>query len=67
MTEPTQDFFSFSELAKRWRVSRGTVYNRLRAAGVKVLDFSAAGKRSRKVVSTKVVLEIEARNSKRLC
>jgi hypothetical protein len=62
-----QDFFSILELAKRWRVSRGTVYNRLRAAGAKVLDFAAAGKRGRKVVSTTVVLEIEARNTKRLC
>jgi len=66
MPEPAQEFFSILDLAKRWRVSRGTVYNRLRATGARVLDFAAAGKRSRKVVSTKVVLEIEARNSKRL-
>lgn len=62
-----QDFFSILELAKRWRCSRGTVYNRLRAAGAKVLDFAAAGKRGRKVVATRIVLEIEARNTKRLC
>lgn len=62
-----QDFFSILELAKRWRCSRGTVYNRLRAGGAKVLDFAAAGKRGRKVVATGIVLEIEARNTKRLC
>jgi hypothetical protein len=62
-----QDFYSILELAQRWRCSRGTVYNRLRAAGARVLDFAAAGKRGRKVVSTKVVFEIEARNTKRLC
>ena len=63
----SQDFYSIVELASRWRCSRGTVYNRLRAVGARVLDFAAAGKRGRKVVSTKVVLEIEARNTKRLC
>jgi hypothetical protein len=67
MMETNQDFYSVLELAKRWRCSRGTVYNRLRAAGARVLDFAAAGKRGRKVVATKVVLEIEARNTKRIC
>jgi hypothetical protein len=62
-----QDFYSIFELAKRWRCSRGTVYNRLRASGARVLDFAAAGRRGRKVVATKVVLEMEARNTKRLC
>jgi hypothetical protein len=62
-----QDFYSILELARRWRCSRATVYNRLRAAGARVLDFAAAGKRGRKVVSTRVVFEIEARNTKRLC
>ena len=61
-----EEFLSIFELAQRWRVSRGTVYNRLRTAGVKVLDFAAAGKKGRKVVSTRVVFEIEARNTKRL-
>ncbi|HTT24174.1 MAG TPA: hypothetical protein VMG82_34945 [Candidatus Sulfotelmatobacter sp.] len=36
-----QEYYSIRELAERWRVSRGTVYNRLRAAGAKVLDFAA--------------------------
>jgi len=67
MAATDQDFYSIFELAKRWRCSRGTVYNRLRAVGARVLDFAADGKRGRKVVSTKVVLEIEARNTKRLC
>ena len=36
-----QEYYSIRELAERWRVSRGTVYNRLRSAGAKVLDFAA--------------------------
>jgi hypothetical protein len=62
----SQAYFSIPELASRWRCSRGTVYNRLRAVGASVLDFSTAGKRSRKAVSTEVVLEIETRKMKRL-
>jgi hypothetical protein len=61
-----QDFFSIGELASRWRCSRGTVYNRLRAAGATVLDFSAPGKKSKKTVSAKVVLQIESRKTKKL-
>ena len=45
-----QEFFSIVELARRWRCSRGTVYNRLRFARVKVLDFSSAGRKSKKLV-----------------
>lgn len=62
-----QEYYSIRELAERWRVSRGTVYNRLRAAGAKVLDFAAPGKRGKKVVSVRVVLQIEARKTKKLC
>jgi hypothetical protein len=61
-----QEFYSIDELAERWRCSRGTVYNRLRGAGAKVLDFSAPGKRSRKAVSANTILEIENRRTKRL-
>ena len=62
-----QDFFSIGELAQRWRCSRGTVYNRLRATGAKVLDFATSGKRGRKVVPSAVVIQLETRNMKRLC
>ena len=62
-----QDFFSVGELAARWRCSRGSVYNRLRAAGAKVLDFSAPGKRGKKAVPASTVVEIETRQMKRLC
>jgi hypothetical protein len=41
-------YFSMDELAIRWRCSRGTVYNRLRAAAARVLDFAPPGKRARK-------------------
>jgi hypothetical protein len=62
-----QEYFSIPDLAKRWRCSRGTVYNRLRAHGAKVLDFAPNGKRGKKVVAASTVLQLEARQSKRLC
>jgi len=61
-----QDYFSIGELASRWRCSRGTVYNRLRGNGAKVLDFAAPGKKSKKAVSAAVVLQIESKNTKKL-
>lgn len=60
-------YYSICELADRWRVSRGTVYNRLRAVGAPALDFSAQGKRSKKAIKATVVLEIEARKTRRIC
>jgi hypothetical protein len=62
-----QEYFSIPDLAKRWRCSRGTVYNRLRAHGAKVLDFAPNGKRGKKVVAASTVLQLEARRTKRLC
>jgi hypothetical protein len=61
-----QEFFSIGELAWRWRISRGTVYNRLRAIGAKVLDFAAPGKKSKKAVPALVVQQIESMKTKRL-
>ncbi len=61
------EYYSIRELAERWRVSRGTVYNRLRSAGAKVLDFAAPGRKGKKVVSVNAVLQIEARKTKKLC
>ena len=63
----SETFLSIPELADRWRCSRGSVYNRLRSAGAKVVDFAAAGKRGSKLIPLAVVREIEARNLKRLC
>lgn len=62
-----QEYYSIRELAERWRVSRGTVYNRLRSAGAKGLDFAAPGGRSKKAVRASVVSKIEARKTKKLC
>jgi transposase len=62
-----QEYYSIRDLALRWRVSRGTVYNRLRSAGAKVLDFSSPGKRSKKAVHASVVLQVEAQRTKKLC
>lgn len=61
-----QEFFSFKELAERWRCSRATVYNRLRSAGAKVLDFSGKGKKGKKAIPAVVVWQIENRQTKRL-
>src|SRR5712692_6399952 len=61
------EYLSIADLARRWRCSRGTVYNRLRAAGAKVLTFAPCGKRSKKGVSIDVVQQIETRNTRRLC
>lgn len=61
------EYYSIGELAERWRVSRGTVYNRLRSAGARVLDFAPPGRRGKKAVRASVVLQIEAQRTKRLC
>jgi hypothetical protein len=63
---PSQEYFSIAELAHRWRCSRGTVYNRLRALGAEVLDFTSRGKRGKKVIPAKTVLRIEERRTRRL-
>jgi hypothetical protein len=61
-----REFFSMAELADRWRCSRGTVYNRLRAAGAEVLDFAPRGKKGKKVVCIATVRRIEEKRTKRL-
>src|ERR1700745_2288458 len=61
-----QEYFSIAELASRWRCSRGTVYNRLRLAGAKVLDFGVAGRKSKKLVAAAVVFQLEAKYTKAL-
>jgi len=62
-----QAFFSIQELAERWRCSRGTVRNRLRSSGAKVLDFAPSpGQRSKKAVPAGVVYQIENRKTKLL-
>jgi len=63
---PQLEYFSIAELAQRWRCSRGTVYNRLRALGMEVLDFAPRGKKGRKVVHIRTVLEVERRRTRRL-
>jgi len=61
-----QPYYSIPELAERWRCSRGTVYNRLRLAGAKVLDFSTAGGKSKKLVPALTVSQLEAKFTKAL-
>jgi hypothetical protein len=56
------DYFSISDLATRWRCSRGTVYNMIR--GERVLDFAAPGRRGKKLVPVDVVNRIEQRQMK---
>jgi hypothetical protein len=59
-------YYSIPELAERWRCSRGTVYNRLRVAGAKVLDFSTAVRKSKKLVPALTVSQLEAKFTKAL-
>jgi len=61
-----QQYLSISELAARWRCSRGTVYNRLRLLGINVLDFAPPGKRGKKVVSLSTVVKVEESRTKRM-
>jgi hypothetical protein len=61
-----QDFLTIPEIAARWRIARPTVYNRLKDAGVRVLDFAAKGARGRKIVPLGAILEIERQQLKRL-
>jgi hypothetical protein len=61
-----QEYFSFADLAARWRCSRGTVYNRLRAIGAEVLDFAPRGKKGKKVVRAATVFRIEEKHMRRL-
>jgi len=61
-----QQYFSFAELAKRWRCSRGTVYNRLRRIGAQVLDFAPLGKKGKKVIALETILRIEESKTRRL-
>lgn len=56
-TNPEPTFFSISDLAKRWRCSRASVYNRLR--GELVLDFARPGRRGHKVIPRETVTVIE--------
>jgi hypothetical protein len=55
-------FYSIADLAKRWRCSRGSVYNILR--GEKVLDFAAPGRRGHKLVPIETVRRVEERRMK---
>ena len=65
-TNRQQPFYSIPELAFRWRCSRGTVYNRLRFAGAKVLDLGSAGKKGKKLVPALTVFQIESKHLKAL-
>jgi hypothetical protein len=64
--KPRQEYFSIRQIADRWQCSRGTVYNRLRAAGAQVLDFAVPGRKGKKVVSAKVLFQIESKRTRKL-
>ena len=61
-----RDFLTIPEIAERWRIARPTVYNRLRSARVKVLDFATHTGRGRKLVPVGEILKIEGQQFKRL-
>src|SRR5260370_37727114 len=60
-----QEYFSIPDLAKRWRCSRGTGYNRLRVHGAKVLDFVPNGQRGKIFVAASAVMLLELPLSQR--
>jgi hypothetical protein len=60
------DFYTIPPLAERWSCSRGTVYNVLRSAGTRVVDFAAKGRKGHKLVPVAAVVEIERRKLRRL-
>jgi hypothetical protein len=61
-----RDFLTIPEIAERWRIARPTVYNRLRSAGLRALDFAPKGGRGRKIVPLGAILDIERKQSKRV-
>jgi hypothetical protein len=61
-----EKFLTVSELAQRWRIARPTVYDRIRALDLKVLDFNPRTGRGRKLIPFGAVLEIENRQLRRL-
>ena len=66
--EPQRDtairaFFSFRDLAMRWRCSRASVYSYIR--GYPVIDFARIpGRKGHKLVSYEVVRQIEQERSR---
>jgi hypothetical protein len=59
-------FFTIPELAARWACSRGSVYNYLREAGARIVDFSQPGKKGKKLIPLDVVERIERQRTKRI-
>jgi hypothetical protein len=59
-------FFTIPELAHRWSCSRGSVYNYLREAGARIVDFAPPGKKGKKLVPLEVVERIERQRTKRI-
>jgi|GEM_PF-6248460 len=58
--ETERAYYSFDDLAARWRCSRASVYNVMR--GQKVLDFARPGHRGHKLVPIETVRRVEARH-----
>jgi predicted DNA-binding protein YlxM (UPF0122 family) len=63
-----KEFYSITELAERWGVSRSTVYNVLRESELKVLNIASksAAKRDKWCVPASVVEHIENRRTESL-
>jgi hypothetical protein len=59
-------FFTIRELADRWGCSRGSVYNYLRDAAARVVDFAGQGKKGKKLIPLEVVERIERQRTKRI-
>jgi len=58
-----KSFYSIPDMAKRWGVSRGTVYNVLREAEFKLLNLGSGARKSKWRVPAAVVEHIEKSRS----
>jgi hypothetical protein len=65
-TSAPKPYFTIQELAARWGCSRGSVYNYLRDAAARVVDFAGRGKRGKKLIPLEVVERIERQRTKRM-
>jgi hypothetical protein len=63
---PSKEFLTIPQLAARWVCSRGSVYNYLRDAGAKIVDFAPPGGKGKKLVPMDVVERIERQRTKRI-
>ena len=61
-----KSFFTIPELAARWGCSRASIYNYLRDAGARIVDFAPTGGKGKKLIPLSVVERIERQRTRRM-